>query len=82
MMAATNRSAAAGKRPLSKAVRAAKRKDLHQLVLAASLRANELVSDDLVRAAREEATPELRDLTLAAHRLQLVLRTVDGGAEL
>lgn len=72
----------AAKRPLTRAQRATKREELHQLVLAAALRSQELVADDLGRLAKGQAAPELRDLTLAAHRLQLVLRTVDSGAEL
>lgn len=71
----------AAKRPLTKAQRATKRSELHQLVLAAALRASELVADDLGRLAKDQAAPELRELTLAAHRLQLVLRTVDGAVE-
>jgi hypothetical protein len=73
---------AAAKRPLTKAQRATKREELHQLVLAAALRAQELVADDLGRLARDQAAPELRELTLASHRLQLVLRTVDTAVDL
>lgn len=68
-------------KPLTKAQRATKRAELHQLVLAAALRSQELVADDLARLAKDQAAPELRELTLAAHRLQLVLRTVDGTVE-
>ena len=68
-------------KPLTKAQRATKRDELHQLVLAAALRASELVADDLQRLAKDQEAPELRELTLAAHRLQLVLRTVDVAVE-
>jgi hypothetical protein len=70
-------TANANRRPLTKAVRAAKREDLHKLVLAASLRASELLADDLGRLARDQAVgPETRQLSLALHRLQLVAAVV------
>jgi hypothetical protein len=70
-------TAKANPRPLSKAVRSAKREDLQRLVLAASLRASELLADDLTRLARDEAVgPEVKRLSLALHRLQLVASVV------
>ena len=76
----TAKPTAAHKRPLTKAQRATKREEAHQLVLAASLRLSELLADDLTRLARDEQAPEVRPLSLAVHRLQLVLGVVAGEA--
>jgi hypothetical protein len=60
------------KRPLSKAQRADKLEELERLVLAALMLGQQLLADDLARLGRGEEARDVPQLSLAAHRLQLV----------
>lgn len=65
-------------RPLTQAQRATQLEQLEQLTLAATMTASKLLAHDLAKLARGEAAPDAKQLTLAIHRLQLVLGWVQG----